>query len=559
MSKALSILFVGFVFTLNLYSNSIDPKLEKAYKYLSINTDSAIYLANDVLNEARENNDLQLKANTYIVLAKATLVKGEYLSSLEYFNLISVLLQELNDPGIEADLNRLYGMFNLRIQKYDKAAEYGIKALEYYKETNDQHKLAETYTFFGGLYIATGNLEKTIEYAKKSLAINEKLGLKDKLASNYSNLGVCYSNLQQYDTAQVLIQKAIDINKATNNRQWLAINYHGLGNVFKTQKDTIQAIKAYNTSIDIYKSIGDIVGELSILNLMANLDLKSGKLEDANSKFQYSLEKASEKNLREQKLRALNGLHNISEQQQQFKKALEYLHQYTQLKDEQDEEQSSSFLSIIELQKDFENKRKELARENEEIKLNSEKKNWYIILLLSALTLLTLFVLLIINWNKLKHKSMQMEKEQLNKEVLLKNKELTLSVITQAKKNEERLKIAKKLQEIQKEISFAHRPKLATVIKELKSGKDDKVWEEFEIRFKNVHQDFYQKLKAIGPDLTPAEIKICAFLKLNMSTKEIASILYKSQSTIEVDRARIRKKLGLTNSKVNLVNYLIEL
>jgi DNA-binding CsgD family transcriptional regulator len=95
------------------------------------------------------------------------------------------------------------------------------------------------------------------------------------------------------------------------------------------------------------------------------------------------------------------------------------------------------------------------------------------------------------------------------------------------------------------------------LINQLKNQQDKKIWEEFEIRFKNENEIYFNALKNVCPVLTPAEIKICLLLRLNMSTKDIATILFKSESSVEVDRARIRKKLGITNQNISLTDHLL--
>lgn len=74
---------------------------------------------------------------------------------------------------------------------------------------------------------------------------------------------------------------------------------------------------------------------------------------------------------------------------------------------------------------------------------------------------------------------------------------------------------------------------------------NENIWEEFEKRFNDVHADFYRKLSAAHPDLTPNERKLCAFIKLNMTSKEIAAITFQNTKTIDMARYRLRKKLGL--------------
>ena len=83
--------------------------------------------------------------------------------------------------------------------------------------------------------------------------------------------------------------------------------------------------------------------------------------------------------------------------------------------------------------------------------------------------------------------------------------------------------------------------------------------QEFEIRFQQVHNSFYDKLNALSPDLSTNERRLCAFLKLSMSTKEISSITGQSPRSIDVARTRLRKKLNLTNNDSSLSDFLSSL
>jgi DNA-binding CsgD family transcriptional regulator len=96
------------------------------------------------------------------------------------------------------------------------------------------------------------------------------------------------------------------------------------------------------------------------------------------------------------------------------------------------------------------------------------------------------------------------------------------------------------------------------ILREMKSNIDNTVWNEFEVRFQQVHQEFYQKLMQKYPDLTPNEIKICAFLKLNMTSKDISAITFQSVKSLEVARHRLRKKMGIDRDD-NLVSVLQDL
>jgi len=90
----------------------------------------------------------------------------------------------------------------------------------------------------------------------------------------------------------------------------------------------------------------------------------------------------------------------------------------------------------------------------------------------------------------------------------------------------------------------------------MEKAQDEKIWEEFEMRFHNVHNDFYDKLNAVFPGLSINEKRLCSFLRLNMTTKEISSITGQTPKSIEMARTRLRKKLNLTNSETSLTDFL---
>ena len=86
----------------------------------------------------------------------------------------------------------------------------------------------------------------------------------------------------------------------------------------------------------------------------------------------------------------------------------------------------------------------------------------------------------------------------------------------------------------------------------------DKESKLFEINFDKSHQEFYEKLSKNYPNLTSKDLRLCAYLKMNLSSKEIAPLLGISSQSVDVSRHRLRKKLNL-GSKDNLTNILISL
>lgn len=99
---------------------------------------------------------------------------------------------------------------------------------------------------------------------------------------------------------------------------------------------------------------------------------------------------------------------------------------------------------------------------------------------------------------------------------------------------------------------------LERIVKEIETTlKVQEDWEQFEFHFQAVHGDFLARLRKDFPDLSPNEQKLCAFLRLNLNTKEITNLLGISVRGVEVARYRLRKKLGLERGQ-NLSKFMLE-
>ncbi|MFO8146253.1 MAG: triple tyrosine motif-containing protein [Bacteroidota bacterium] len=146
----------------------------------------------------------------------------------------------------------------------------------------------------------------------------------------------------------------------------------------------------------------------------------------------------------------------------------------------------------------------------------------------------------------------ELQNEQLEKEMTGKNKELAVSTMSLIKKNEFLSSIKDKLKE-SKETSEV-RSVIRTIDKDI-SEEDN--WNFFKEAFNNADKDFFKKMKSRHPNLTANDLKLCAYLRLNLSSKEIAPLLNISVKSVEIKRYRLRKKMELTHDS-SLVDYILE-
>ncbi len=149
----------------------------------------------------------------------------------------------------------------------------------------------------------------------------------------------------------------------------------------------------------------------------------------------------------------------------------------------------------------------------------------------------------------------ELEREKLAKEVKLKQNELASTTLNIAKKNEMILELKNML--VVNKDKFSNSQRYRSFIKKLNNSiQDTEDWKRFEVNFKELHEDFFERLLKKYPILTPKDLKLCAYLKMNLSTKEIAPLMAISIRGVEIHRYRLRKKLKI-NSSENLSNFLI--
>lgn len=160
---------------------------------------------------------------------------------------------------------------------------------------------------------------------------------------------------------------------------------------------------------------------------------------------------------------------------------------------------------------------------------------------------------------KLRNEKLQSDVSRQRSQVELKNKELASQALNINRKNEILNYIKKELEKVNKKV----KPDAQFHLKLLKRKVEDDLnleddWKLFKQYFDEVQGDFIKRIKEQYPDLSPSDLKLCAYLRMNLSTKEIAPFLNISPRGAEIRRYRLRKKLGLSRD-VNLVEFLLQI
>lgn len=151
---------------------------------------------------------------------------------------------------------------------------------------------------------------------------------------------------------------------------------------------------------------------------------------------------------------------------------------------------------------------------------------------------------------------MKIKNEQLSLAVDKKNKELAVSTMNLIKKTE-LLNIIK--EDLKSSTEDNSNRSIKTIISTItKNVKEEDTWNVFKEAFDNADKDFIKKVKELHPSLTPNDLRLCAYLRLNLSSKEIAPLINISVRSVEIKRYRLRKKMDLPHEQ-GLVEYILSI
>jgi DNA-binding CsgD family transcriptional regulator len=152
-----------------------------------------------------------------------------------------------------------------------------------------------------------------------------------------------------------------------------------------------------------------------------------------------------------------------------------------------------------------------------------------------------------------KQQLMRFKNDKLREDIENKNRELGISTMNLIKKNEFLSTIKKELINTEDTKNVKH---VIKIIDRNLNNNDD--WNLFQEAFNNADKDFLKKIKSMHPALTSNDLRLCAYLRLNLSSKEIAPLLNISPRSVEVKRYRLRKKMDLPH-EANLSDYILEI
>jgi DNA-binding CsgD family transcriptional regulator/cell division protein FtsL len=430
----------------------------------------------------------------------------------------------------------------------------------------------------GSLYLDRNDPERAIQYLKEALQLKEEIADESGIAGILMLIGKVFDYTGLPDSALYYMEKGLKKRVDLNEVRGIASSQLNIGSFLIKLGSPGKAIEYLKSSRQNFFSLNDDTGVCIAIQSQAEALSALGEFQQAYQLATDALELA--RKLKNPRL--ISECYNIKAlifaADRQFDKAYEYKLLHEALSDSLADENKERIIRELEI-------KFQTARKTDEIKLlqsqnQLQRKN--LLLLYVSVSGLLIFLILVLflfrlrsadyqrkqkifenektineQENELKEKEQQLLKEQLE----AKNRELASKALEMLRVNETIGDVIEKLESFGNGNSTTN-DALSQQINSLISGLETQLksnsWNEFEKIFNNIHSDFFQKILSVCPDLTPSEIKIAALLKLNLNSKEIAAITFKSEAGIKSIRYRLRKKLGLCSDD-NLIPFLIKL
>lgn len=498
------------------------------YEYWIVNPMESIMYGQQAKQLAEFLNDSSNLAFAYRVIGVGFWTRGIYDMALQNLYNGQKIYERLNDTLGTANCIMNIGLVYEDQEDHYRALEHYAEALALFRQLNEEQRIATTYTKMGTAFTQLHDLQKAERYLNMGLDTHQMIGYTYGISESLNRLGLLYDAKGEYQKAIDFFERSIAISKSNNDQEGLAKSYGNIASVYIKTGDIGKAESYLLDGAEIARAIG------------------------------------SNKRLR----KIYFNLKNIYHRAGLFDKALFYSEEYIALQDSIYNEETIRNIRDFETQLITIEKERLLNEKEQEIEILEQEARFEFILRMAFIALLGLLLIigyLLYSRQQIRARRKQEKSEQrareLDQELEMKNKELTSYTINFVQKN----KLFEDLREVL--ASVKSNTNLDAEVKQRFKDIDriinnqlqvDKDWEDFKLRFQNLHQHFFDQLTERNGSLTNNELRLSALIRLNFSMKEIGNILGISAESVKTARYRLKKKLSLP-AEVSLNDYMKEI
>lgn len=551
--------------------------------YITNRFDSSLHYASMAYQLADSLHFSTGLADAVLNIGIISLQHGKYLQALERFFEGLTLFEELNNTIGIAYSYELIGSLYQSVNNHDEAGKYFLKSLDVAEKSNDSLRIAQIFNDLGMLFDEKENYDEALRYYLKFIELNKHLGFDADIAIAYNNIGIVYMNLKDYEKGLEYLNKSLEISEQYDDKYVLSHAAVNLGDVYEELGDYTKALKynflSLNTCEEINYLDGAIYACLNIGYVYSLMDNYKDALAYLEKALKFGREAGSLELIND----ASKELSDFYFKTKDYKKAYEYFQMYKSMSDSLFNNLKQIEIGKLTANYEFDKKLKihTFEKQQKDLVIKNQKALNYSLLAIVLLGLV-LILFLIQRYRYIKKTSKKLNEQQeiihhKEKELIYEknnrlqesldnlHRELTSKAMFIVQNTKQNKFIFTNLEGIMRNIENepGNVKKIKSEIKSLinnirvHSGKG--AWKEFELRFEQVHESFYKNLHHKFPNLSQNDRKLCALLRLGLSTKDISAITFQNLNSIQVARTRLRKKLDLSNTEINLTRFLSEI
>lgn len=447
-----------------------------------------------------------------------------------------------------------YGSIYRRLGDYEKSLKLFHKAKNSYMKLSDVIYLSRVNHSISVLYNSIGDEHKSEQYVKEAIQINEKINYKEGLAFNYSHIGSIYRRKKKRDSAMYYYERAKQYFLEVNIKSgWYRVNGH-IAKILTSDGKYEKALKLHFENLDNKVKLGYNQG---IISTCWHISSVYAKLKDYKKAEEFA-DKALGVAKKEGLLKMISNsyLHkaNIYKTFKKYQKAFINTEKYYKYRDSIVNIDNVKKIQKLELTYQFKKEKEKdsirSAKEKEIVEtratlLEQESKIKTQWMLFGGISLLALMVIIYMRYRE-KNKRNILENQLLNSEIEYKKKDLKRFALNIASTKEWALSLVEKIQSIDTDDFENNKEKVKELENDIKNKiRLDESTEAFYNKVELLSSSFYENLKNTFPDLTKTEVRLCALMRLDMNTKQIATLQNITPLSVKRSRNRLRKKLNL--------------
>ena len=435
-------------------------------------------------------------------------------------------------------------LFNFTL-RYSLAFEQLLKGYDLIMQAG-LDKYPEAIRFIDNIatrYYKFGDYATAIRYFKESIMAPDPWASAGYRHETYNTIGLCYQAQQQYDSAIWYFQQARKRAEEMKDEFWVSLADGNAGYTYYLQGKYEEAIPLMKVDFEMSIKHNQVISAVNAAMGLATIYTKYGDLAKAEEYFSYA-RKNIDKGFLNQAVSYYRNLYHISKLKGDYRNAVTYVDSFMHFRDSQSKIADARIINQAKL-------KVELEQHSNELKLLESTRNRQVLLrnaLLASLILSGIIAALLINRARLKrNKALELaalEKKLALEELEHSRQELHSFTNTLKEKNDLIETFRAEIEKLQRTDQSAERiDHLNQLLNTSILTEDD--WKHFRQLFDKVYPGFFIRLKEKMPDLSPADTRLMALTKLQLSQKEMAAMLGVGYDAIRKARQRLRQKISL--------------